>query len=197
MISLKIVGLYFIVLGGVASSGVRAANPIVIMETSMGTIKIELFDDKAPITVKNFLSYVEDKHYDGVIFHRVIPDFMIQSGGMEPGLKEKKTKDPIKNEAGNQLPNTRYTIAMARLNDPDTATSQFYINLKHNKSLDRANDPKGFGYCVFGRVIDGTDVVDKINGVKTGSKRDPQGMVHGDVPVEDVVIKSVRLQMAK
>src|ERR1700678_2808031 len=103
MLSLKIVGLCFMVLGVIASGSARAANPIVVMETSMGTIKIELFEDKAPITVKNFLSYVEDKHYDGLIFHRVIPTFMIQGGGFEPGMREKKTKEAIKNEAGNKL----------------------------------------------------------------------------------------------
>jgi cyclophilin family peptidyl-prolyl cis-trans isomerase len=192
MISLKIVGLCFVALGMIAAGGARAANPVVVMETSMGTIKIELFEDKAPITVKNFLSYVEDKHYDGLIFHRVIPTFMIQGGGMEPGMKEKKTKEPIKNEAGNQLPNNRGTIAMARTNQADSATSQFFINVKDNKALDRAMSRDGVGYCVFGRVIEGMDVVDKIKDVKTASK-----MGHDDVPVEDVVIKSVRLSPAK
>jgi cyclophilin family peptidyl-prolyl cis-trans isomerase len=189
MYSLKIVGLCFLVLGVAASGSARAGNPIVVMETSMGTIKIELFEDKAPITVKNFLSYVDDKHYDGLIFHRVIPTFMIQGGGFEPGLKEKKTKEPIKNEAGNGLANARGTIAMARTPEADSATSQFFINVKDNKGLDRANSDDGVGYCVFGRVIDGMDVVDKIKDVPT-SKRGR----NGDVPNDDVVIKSVRLQ---
>jgi cyclophilin family peptidyl-prolyl cis-trans isomerase len=192
MISLKIVGLSFAVLGVLTTTGARAANPIVVMETSMGTIKIELFEDKAPITVKNFLSYVDDKHYDGLIFHRVISNFMIQGGGMEPGMKEKKTKEPIKNEAGNQLSNVRGTIAMARTGDPDSATSQFFINVKDNKMLDRVNTPDKVGYCVFGRVIDGMDVVDKIKDVNTGSRAG-----HKDVPIEDVIIKSVRLSQPK
>jgi cyclophilin family peptidyl-prolyl cis-trans isomerase len=189
MLSLKIVGLCFVVLGVVAS-GARAANPIVIMETSMGTIKIELFEDKAPVTVKNFLSYVEDKHYDGLIFHRVIESFMIQGGGFEPGLKkEKKTKEPIKNESDNQLSNTRGTLAMARTSEPNSATSQFFINVKDNTFLDRAMARDKVGYCVFGRVIEGMDVVDKIKAVKTSTK---MGM--DDVPDNDVVIKSVRLK---
>jgi len=162
-----------------------AANPVVVMETSFGTIKIELFEEKAPITVKNFLSYVDDKHYDGVVFHRVKKDFMIQGGGFEPGMKERKTKAPIKNEASNGLSNLRGTIAMARLPDPDTATAQFFINVVDNKFLDKG--PMSDGYAVFGRVIEGMDVVDKIKEVKTTSK-----MGHNDVPIEDVVIKSVR-----
>jgi cyclophilin family peptidyl-prolyl cis-trans isomerase len=189
MLSLKIVGLCFVVLGVVAS-GARAANPIVVMETSMGTIKIELFEDKAPVTVKNFLSYVEDKHYDGLIFHRVIESFMIQGGGFEPGLKkEKKTKDPIKNESDNSLSNTRGTLAMARTSEPNSATSQFFINVKDNTFLDRAMARDKVGYCVFGRVIEGMDVVDKIKAVKTTTK---MGM--DDVPENDVTIKSVRLK---
>src|SRR5947208_6034275 len=115
-----------------AASAAQGANPVVIMETSMGTIKIELFEDKAPITVKNFLAYVDDKHYDGTIFHRVIENFMIQGGGMEPGMKEKKTKDPITNESSNGLKNTKGTLAMARTSVPDSATSQFFINVKDN-----------------------------------------------------------------
>lgn len=166
---------------------VAAANPVVVMETSHGTIKIELFDEKAPITVKNFLGYVDDKHYDGLIFHRVIRTFMIQGGGFEPGMKERKTKASIKNESSNGLSNLRGTIAMARTSDPDSATAQFYINVVDNKGLDKGagND----GYCVFGRVIEGMDVVDKIKEVNTGNK-----MGHQNVPVEDVTIKSVRKQ---
>ena len=170
-------------------------NPVVVMETSKGNIKIELYADKAPITVKNFLGYVDDKFYDGLIFHRVIPNFMVQGGGFEPGVKEKKTKDPIKNEAANGLENKRGTIAMARTGEPDSATAQFYINLKDNAFLDRANARDGVGYCVFGKVIDGMDVVDKIAQARTGNK---VGEVRGrqvpfsDVPEEDIVIKSVR-----
>jgi peptidyl-prolyl cis-trans isomerase B (cyclophilin B) len=164
-------------------------NPVVVMETSMGAIKIELFADKAPITVKNFLTYVDEKFYDGTIFHRVIPTFMIQGGGLRPGLKEKDTHDAIKNEADNGLSNERGTIAMARKPEPNTATAQFFINVDNNKSLDKKYDPKGFGYCVFGKVIEGMDVVDKIKAVKT--KVVVPG-VHDNVPVEDVVIKQIR-----
>jgi cyclophilin family peptidyl-prolyl cis-trans isomerase len=164
---------------------VRAANPVVVMETSMGTVKIELFEDQAPITVKNFLSYVDDKHYDGTIFHRVIKNFMVQGGGFSPGMREKETKQPIKNEAGNGLSNQRGTIAMARTNDPDSATAQFFINVVDNKGLDRNGGSAG--YAVFGRVTEGLDVVDKIREVKTG-----RSGPHGDVPTEDVVIKSVK-----
>jgi peptidyl-prolyl cis-trans isomerase B (cyclophilin B) len=165
-----------------------AENPVVVMETSAGTIKIELDARNAPISTKNFLTYVEDKFYDGTVFHRVIKDFMIQGGGFEPGMKQKKTRDPIKNEAGNGMRNVRGTIAMARTSDPDSATAQFFINTVDNKALDRENAGDGVGYAVFGKVIDGMDVVDKIREVKTGN-RGP----HGNVPVDDVVIKSVRI----
>lgn len=190
MLSVKIVALCFVVLGMVAANGARAANPVVVMETSMGTIKIELDEAKAPITVKNFLGYVKDKHYDGLIFHRVIDGFMIQGGGFEPGMKQKKTKDPIKNESNNGLSNAKYTIAMARTSDPDSATAQFYINVKDNNALD-ATDGQA-GYAVFGKVIEGKDVVDKIKAVKTGTKAGFR-----DVPNEDVVIKSVKLAEEK
>src|SRR5262249_5184255 len=156
-------------------------NPVVEFDTSMGKIKVELFADKSPITVKNFLKYVDDKHYDGTIFHRVISNFMIQGGGMMPGLKEKKTGAPIKNEAGNGVSNQRGTLAMARTDDPDSATAQFFINVRDNPFLNKSD--KSAGYAVFGRVIDGMDVVDKIKEVKTGR----QGG-HKDVPLEDVVI---------
>jgi cyclophilin family peptidyl-prolyl cis-trans isomerase len=174
----------------------RAAdNPVVVMETSQGTIKIELFADKAPITVKNFLAYVDDKFYDGTIFHRVIQNFMVQGGGFQDS-KEKATKDPIKNEASNGLSNKRYTIAMARTPDPDSASAQFYINTRDNAGLDKANADDGAGYCVFGQVIEGKDVVDKIAAVPTGSKvlTDKTGRRRPfrDVPEQDVVIKSVR-----
>ena len=177
--------------GLLTAASARAANPIVVIETSMGTIKVELFQDKAPVTVKNFLGYVEDKFYDDTVFHRVMgkentkdkEDFMIQGGGFTKGdHKEKKTKDPIKNEAGNGLSNQRGTVAMARTDEADSATAQFYINVKDNDFLDRANAQDKVGYCVFGKVIEGMDVVDKIKSVET----------RGSVPVKDVVIESVR-----
>lgn len=162
-------------------------NPRVVMETNYGKITLELYADKAPITVKNFLQYVDDKHYDGTIFHRVIADFMIQGGGFEPGMKEKKTREPIMNEAGNGVKNERGTIAMARTEVADSATAQFYINTVDNKKLDRAGAKDGVGYAVFGRVVDGMDVVDAIRRVKTQSAGD-----HDDVPVKDVIIRSMR-----
>ncbi|MER3416587.1 MAG: cyclophilin [Gemmataceae bacterium] len=162
-------------------------NPVVVMETSLGTIKIELFEAQAPITVKNFLQYVDDKFYDGTIFHRVIDNFMVQGGGYEPGMKEKKTRPPIKNESANGLSNERGTIAMARTSDPDSATAQFYINVVDNKFLDKSNARDGVGYCVFGRVIEGMDVVDKIRKVETRTFGSFQ-----NVPVRDVIIKSAR-----
>jgi peptidyl-prolyl cis-trans isomerase B (cyclophilin B) len=179
--------LILLALAGVLAAAMpaRAANPVVVMETSMGTIKIELFEDKSPITVKNFLAYVDDKFYDGTVFHRVIPTFMIQGGGFEPGMKEKKTKDAIKNEAGNKVSNKRGTVAMARTNDPDSATAQFFINVKDNDFLDKSE--KSAGYAVFGKVIDGMDIVDKIKAVETADKGG-----HEAVPVKDVVIKSIR-----
>ncbi|MCS6924933.1 MAG: peptidylprolyl isomerase [Candidatus Binatia bacterium] len=156
------------------------------MSTSMGDIKIELYEKDAPETVKNFLSYVNDKFYDGTIFHRVIPGFMIQGGGFTATMEQKPTKPPIKNEAGNGLKNRTGTIAMARTSVPDSATSQFFINVKDNDFLDRDKAQDGVGYAVFGRVIEGMDVVRKIEQVPTGRR----GM-HADVPLEPVVIKSV------
>jgi cyclophilin family peptidyl-prolyl cis-trans isomerase len=167
-----------------APASAQDKNPVVVMETSMGSIKIELFPTKAPTTVKNFLQYVDDKHFDGTIFHRVISNFMIQGGGMNESGQEKKTRDPIKNESDNGLSNKRGTIAMARTSKADSATAQFYINVKDNTFLDRANAKDGVGYCVFGQVIDGMDVVDKIRQVQTNAS---------DRPLENVVIKSVRL----
>jgi cyclophilin family peptidyl-prolyl cis-trans isomerase len=175
-------------LSAVAPAAAQEKNPQVLIETSMGKIKVELFQDKSPVTVKNFLKYVDKKFYDGLIFHRVIPDFMIQGGGFAPGLKkEKETADPIKNEAGNGVKNERGTLAMARTGDPDSATAQFFINLKYNDFLDRAKARDGFGYAVFGRVVEGMDVVDAIAKVETAD----QGP-HEKVPVKDVVIKSIR-----
>lgn len=159
----------------------------VVMDTSMGTITIELNDEKAPATVQNFLAYVDEGHYDNTIFHRVIPNFMIQGGGMEPGMKEKRTKPAIKNESSNGLSNQRGTLAMARTSAPDSATAQFFINVQDNTFLDKAQARDKVGYCVFGKVTSGMDVVDKIKAVPTGNKAG-----HQDVPVKDVVIKSVK-----
>jgi cyclophilin family peptidyl-prolyl cis-trans isomerase len=154
---------------------------LVIMETSLGTIHLELDGDKAPVSTQNFLNYVDDKFYDGTIFHRVIDGFMIQGGGFEPGMTQKPTKPPIKNEAPNGLSNLRGSVAMARLTDPDTATSQFYINVVDNLGLDESR------YCVFGKVTSGMDVVDKIKAVPTGTQARYQ-----NVPRQDVVIHSLR-----
>lgn len=166
----------------------EASNPVVIMETSEGTIKIELWADKAPITVKNFLRYVDDGFYDGTIFHRVIADFMIQGGGLTPDMKEKKGRDPIKNEAAPELKNERGTIAMARTQLVNSATSQFFINTVDNEFLNHKNKtPAGFGYAVFGKVSDGMDVVDQIRAVKTGSFGP-----YDDVPQKVVTIVSVK-----
>lgn len=161
-------------------------GPVVLMSTSMGDIKIELYEKEAPETVTNFLAYVNDKSYDGTIFHRVIPGFMIQGGGFTEAMQQKPTKPPIKNEAGNGLKNNTGTLAMARTSDPDSATAQFFINVKNNDFLNREKAQDGVGYAVFGKVIEGMDVVKKIEQVQTGRK----GM-HSDVPVEAVVIKSV------
>ncbi len=159
------------------------------MHTSMGVISLELFADKAPDTVKNFVEYAKDGFYDGTIFHRVIDGFMIQGGGMEPGMKEKANRKPIQNEASNGLSNTRGTIAMARTPNPHSATSQFFINVANNTFLDfKSPTPDGYGYCVFGEVTDGLNVVDIIKDVGTTS----YGM-HQDVPSEDVIITKVEV----
>jgi cyclophilin family peptidyl-prolyl cis-trans isomerase len=164
-------------------------NPQVLLETSMGSITIELFKEKAPITVKNFLGYVKDGFYDGLVFHRVIKDFMVQGGGMSEALEQKKPKYAIKNEATNKLSNKRGTLAMARTAIVDSATSQFFINTVDNAFLDhQGKQADRFGYCVFGQVLEGMDVVDQIRAVKTGNKGG-----HSDVPVEPVFIKSAKL----
>jgi cyclophilin family peptidyl-prolyl cis-trans isomerase len=191
MMSVKVVALCVAVLA-VAAGPARAANPVVVVETSLGTFKVELFEDKAPVTVKNFLQYVEDKHYDGTIFHRVISDFMIQGGGFEPGMKEKKTRAAIKNESSNGLSNLKGTIAMARTGEPDSATAQWYVNVKDNTFLDKAKARDGVGYCVFGRVIEGLDVVEKIKNVETDTVKGFE-----NVPTKDVTIKSVKVEAAK
>lgn len=161
--------------------------PVVVLETSHGDIHIALDSAKAPGTVENFLGYVDEKFYDGTIFHRVIGNFMIQCGGFEPGMKQKKTKAMIKNESANGLSNVRGTVAMARTNVPDSASSQFFINLTDNVFLDKSQAQDGVGYCVFGKVTQGLDVIDKIKAVKTGSRSG-----HGDVPVVDVVLTTAR-----
>ncbi|MCW5612537.1 MAG: peptidyl-prolyl cis-trans isomerase [Rubrivivax sp.] len=155
------------------------------MDTSAGSITIELDDEKAPLSVANFLSYVKQGHYDGTVFHRVIKGFMVQGGGFEPGMKQKPTGSPIRNEANNGLKNKRYTLAMARTSDPHSASAQFFINTVDNDFLDfRAENAQGWGYAVFGRVVEGTEVVDAIERVKTGRKG-----FHDDVPLEDVRIE--------
>jgi len=170
-----------------ASVALQAANPQVLLKTSKGDITVELFQDKAPISVKNFLSYVDDKFYDGTIFHRVIKGFMVQGGGMTPDMHEKTAKAPIKNEAANGLKNARGTLAMARTPDIDSATCQFFINLVDNVFLDhQQGSPDRFGYAVFGQVVAGMDVVDAIAAAPTGTKG-----VHGDVPREPITIVSV------
>jgi peptidyl-prolyl cis-trans isomerase A (cyclophilin A) len=179
--------------GALGAGASRASDkaPVVLVETSLGNFKVELDAEKAPISVKNFLDYVGEKFYDGLIFHRVMPGFVVQGGGFDKDLNEKETKAPIKNEAANGLQNKRGTIAMARTQVPDSATSQFYINLRDNDALNKENDRQGVGYCVFGKVTDGLDVVDKIAEVKTTTKRSKRGPL-ANIPVEDVVIKSIR-----
>jgi len=159
------------------------------LKTNYGTIVIELYPDKAPKTVENFLAYARDAFYDGTVFHRVIDKFVIQGGGFSPGMTQKLTRAPIENEANNGLRNTRGTVAMARASDPHSATSQFFINVSDNDFLNyTAPTPAGWGYCVFGRVVDGMNVVDQIKGVVTGSK-----LGHKDVPLSDVLVEKVQV----
>jgi peptidyl-prolyl cis-trans isomerase B (cyclophilin B) len=177
-----------------ALAGPTAAKPAaptrVAIDTSKGKIVVELYADKAPATVKNFLTYVNEKFYDGTIFHRVIPGFMVQGGGMKPDMSEKAKSHPtVKNEADNGLSNNRGTLAMARTPDPHSASSQFFINLKDNKFLDRAQSQDGWGYTVFGKVVDGMEVVDAIAGVATTTKGP-----HQNVPREAVTLNSARLE---
>jgi peptidyl-prolyl cis-trans isomerase B (cyclophilin B) len=154
------------------------------LQTTHGVIRAELDDEKAPQTVANFLAYVKAGHYDGTVFHRVIPGFMIQGGGFESGMRQKPTQPPVANEADNGLRNDKYTLAMARTSVPDSATSQFFINAKDNDFLNfKSKTPQGWGYAVFGKVVSGTEVVDAIERVATGRRGG-----HDDVPVEDVVI---------
>ncbi len=182
-------------MAGIMTPGTLGAsaqdNPVVVMETTQGSITIELLQDAAPITVENFLQYANDGFFAGTVFHRVIPGFMIQGGGLTANLSEKATRPPIRNEADNGLSNARGTISMARTSVVDSATAQFFINTVDNaRSLDhRGTSPRDYGYAVFGRVTAGMDVVDAISGVSTGR----QGP-HQNVPVEPVVINSVTVQ---
>jgi peptidyl-prolyl cis-trans isomerase A (cyclophilin A) len=177
-----------LVLGGLltAMSTAEAANPIVVIETSKGKIEVELFQDKSPISAANFLKYVDSNYYDGLIFHRVIDGFMVQGGGMDGAMKEKKPNAPIKNEAAiSGIKNVRGTLAMARTNVPDSATAQFFINLKDNDFLNAS--PGNAGYAAFGKVVSGMEVVDVIAKVKTGTRG-----FHADVPADNVNIVSVK-----
>ena len=162
---------------------------LVILHTSMGDIKLELNKEKAPVTVENFVSYVNDGHYNGTVFHRVIDGFMIQGGGFDKDMQQKPTKDPIKNEANNGLKNDVGTIAMARTQDPHSASAQFFINIKDNDFLNFSGESmQGWGYAVFGKVVDGMDVVNQIKGVKTGRHG-----FHQDVPMEPVTIETAEV----
>ncbi|MHB1232681.1 MAG: peptidylprolyl isomerase [Burkholderiales bacterium] len=159
---------------------------MVKLKTNHGDISLELDAEKAPLTVENFLQYVRDGFFNNTIFHRVIDGFMIQGGGFEPGMNQKPTRAPVKNEADNGLKNEAYTIAMARTTDPHSATAQFFINAANNDFLNyTSSTPQGWGYCVFGKVVEGKEVIDKIKKVRTGNKGG-----HQDVPVEDIVIES-------
>ena len=169
------------------SGALFGQNPTVTMKTSMGTMEIELFADKAPKTVENFLAYVDSGYFSGTIFHRVIPNFMIQGGGFDAAMNKKPTRDPIENEAKNGLSNERGTLAMARTGDPHSATAQFFINSVDNDSLDQPTTGDDWGYAVFGKVTSGLDVVDSISGVRTITKAGG----HGNVPEEPITIESV------
>ena len=172
-----------------ASINALAANPSVDILTSLGAIRIELYPDKAPKTVENFLQYARDGFYDGTVFHRVIPGFMVQGGGFTPEMTQKKTREPIVNEALNGLKNDVGTLAMARTPDPNSATAQFFINVADNNFLNfTAPTRQGFGYCVFGRVVQGMDIVNKIVAVPTGNRGG-----HQNVPLKPILIRSVRI----
>lgn len=178
----------FIILTCFLSLSVFAKNPVVVFETTHGSFEVELDEVKAPLTVKNFLSYVDSKFYNGTIFHRVINNFMIQGGGFDEKMKEKVTKAPIKNEAANGLLNTVGTLAMARTSDPHSATAQFFINVNDNTYLNhRDTSEAGYGYAVFGKVISGMHVINRIKTVKTG-----QIGIHANVPMDAIIIKSVK-----
>lgn len=192
ILALILCGLFSVLLitgnADAAAKTPKAKNPVVLMETTLGAVRIELYPDKAPLSVKNFLDYVESGFYNGTIFHRVIPGFMAQGGGFTTDRKQKETRAPIKNEAANGLKNDRGTIAMARTGNPDSATAQFFINVVNNDNLNRPN-PDGHGYAVFGTVVEGMDVVDKI--VTTPTQR--LNMVFANLPATPVVITSVKV----
>ncbi len=165
-------------------------NTIIIIKTSSGDIKLELFDDKAPRTSENFKEYIKSGYFNGMIFHRVIKDFMIQGGGFTQDMQQKETMQPIQNEANNMVSNERGTIAMARTNDPHSASAQFFINLKDNEFLDfKSETVQGWGYCVFGKVLEGIEIVDKIAQVSTGSYGP-----HQDVPNDPIIIKEIVIE---
>jgi peptidyl-prolyl cis-trans isomerase A (cyclophilin A) len=189
-----VLSLFFAASGqasAVKNTGAAGKHPIVVMDTTMGTIKIEVFTDKAPITAKNFLDYVNAGFYNGTVFHRVVPEFVIQGGGYLENMTTKTTNPPIKNESKNGLKNLRGTLSMARYDDPNSATSQFFINLKDNAHLDPP--PGGMGYAVFAKVVAGMDVVDRIATVAT-STRSVQGTPFQNVPVKPVVVKAARVE---
>jgi len=189
--SLAFGALLGIALGfGMPATAATKGNPMVLLSTSLGDIKVELYPDKAPVTVKNFLDYVKAGYYDNTIFHRVIPNFMIQGGGLTENMQDKREgqKPPIKNESSNGLKNETGTLAMARTSVPDSATSQFFINTKDNTFLNKDAAQDGVGYAVFGKVVDGMDVVKKIEQVKTTTKGP-----HQNVPVDAVLIKSAKV----
>jgi cyclophilin family peptidyl-prolyl cis-trans isomerase len=187
-ILLVIVGVGFFTFSVIGADKKATKNPTVVIKTNKGTIEAVLYKDKAPLSVENFVKYTKDKFYDGTIFHRVIPNFMIQGGGFDAKFTKKQTRDAIKNEANNGLKNERGTLAMARTNVVDSATSQFFINLKHNTFLNHG--VRDFGYTVFGKVTKGLDIVDAIAKSTTGSK----GPFTRDCPQQDVIIESVRIK---
>ncbi len=189
LVTLTLLTALFLNIAGTAPAFAEKGqnNPMVYVKTNLGNFTIELYEDKAPLTVENFLHYVDHKFYNGLIFHRVIDGFMIQGGGFSPDMVQKSPSPPIKNEATNGLKNLKYTIAMARTGVVDSATSQFFINVKDNEALDhRGTNQQEFGYCVFGKVVEGMEVIDKIKAVKTTKKGN-----YSDVPVKPVIIKSV------
>ena len=184
LFALLLAGLCALPANAASTPAQKGKTPMVKLHTSLGVITIKLDAEKAPNTVKNFLEYVNSGFYNNTIFHRVIDGFMIQGGGFEPGMKQKPVNEPIQNEANNGLTNDAYTVAMARTNDPHSATAQFFINVKNNGFLNfTGENSQGWGYCVFGKVVEGTEVVDAIKKVKTGTTG-----FHQDVPAEDVII---------
>ncbi len=190
----SVVKLAVVAVGLLFSCSVLAANPTVEIKTNVGKITLELYQDKAPLTVENFLKYANDGFFKGTIFHRVIPNFMIQGGGFTKDFQQKETKAPVENEAANGLTNEVGTVAMARTNDPHSATAQFFINVAKNDFLNYSEPTlRGFGYCVFGRVINGMDVVNKIAALRTG----PGGPFPSDVPQTTVVIENISVNDMK